>query len=241
MSNKEYIMKISPRLECTAKLVKKGSFPADIGTDHAYIPIYLITEGVCDRAIATDVRLGPLERAEKNIRLYGLKDRIFIRQGSGLSPVNRGEIDCAIISGMGGYLICDIMENGKAIADSIDYFILQPIQAPEVLREYLYNNNYKIIDEKLAEEDAKIYQVMTVEHGNDTVEDEIYFEIGKKLIENNDPFLVEFINKKIDDVKKVMLKINDRDSENAQLRLQECALRLKKYEEVLRCVQSQIQ
>lgn len=230
-------MKISPRLECTANLIIKGTYPADIGTDHAYIPIYLIKMGICDKAIAADIRKGPLLRAEKNIKLYGLQDRISIRQGSGLSPICIGEVDCAVMAGMGGYLICDILEKDKKKADSIGYFVFQPIQAPEVLRKYLYSNNYRIVDEKLAKEDDKIYQIIAAEHGDDQVEDEVYFEIGKKLITNRDPLAAELLIKKILEIKKVLNKIDARDSQNAKLRLEECRYKLKRYEEVLRWLQ----
>jgi tRNA (adenine22-N1)-methyltransferase len=230
-------MKISPRLKSTADLIKKGSYPADIGTDHAYIPIYLIKTGICDKAIAADIKKGPLLRAERNIKIYGMQDRISIRRGSGLSPIEIGEVDCAILAGMGGYLICNILDKDKRKAKSIEYFVFQPMQAPEVLRKYLYHNNYRIIDEKLAKEDDKIYQVITAEHGTEYVEDDIYFEIGKNLINSRDPLVNEFLYKKILSLKKVMLKIDMENSQNAKLRFEECEYKLKRYEEILKWLQ----
>lgn len=229
-------MKLSPRLEYIASFVKKDSYIADIGTDHAYIPIYLIRNSICSRVIATDVRTGPLLRAEKNIRLYGLKDRIDTRKGYGLSPVEKNEIDGAILAGMGGYLICDIIDNDKDKADKINYFIIQPMQAPEAVRFYLYENGYRICDEMLVKENDKIYQIMYAEHGEDKIDDEIYLEIGKKLISNKDPLLGELVESKIWSTNKVIDKIEDKNSDNASKRINECKVRLKKYEDVLKCL-----
>lgn len=227
-------MKLTPRLQAAAGKIKIGSLFADIGTDHAYIPIYAVKNDISKRAIATDVRKGPLIKAERNIRLYGLLDRISLRQGSGLMPLSEHEVDCAIMAGMGGYLICDMLASGKKQADTIKYFIFQPIQAPEVLREYLYKNNYFIYDEQLAKENNKIYEIIVAEHGSERVEDAIYYEVGKKLIENKDPLLEAFINIKIDELLKVMQKIKNIGTENARTRYQECASKIKKYEEVLK-------
>lgn len=226
-------MNISPRLKTTSDGIRKGSYPADIGTDHAYIPISLIESGICEYVLATDIRKGPLLRAEKNIKLHNLAGRIELRQGSGLSPVNKDEVDCAVMAGMGGHLICDILEKGRGKTASIEYFVFQPMVASEVLREYLYQNKFHIYDEKLVKENDMIYEIITAEHGEDAVDDIIFFEIGKSLIEKNDPLVVEFIFKKIIELKKVTCKIEGKNSENAILRYKECVLKLKKYEEVL--------
>ena len=229
-------MKLTYRLQCIADKIKKGSFPADIGTDHAYVPIYLVKKGLCSRAIASDVRIGPLKRAERNIKLYNLQDKIELRKGSGLESIGEGEVDCAILAGMGGYLICDILENDKTKADTIDYFIIQPMQAPEVVREYLYKNNYKICEEQLVRDSGKIYEVMIAMHGIDKVDESIYYELGKNLIINKDPLLYEFINNKIKELKKIIYDISDNDSYNAQQRIKECIVKIDKYEEVLECL-----
>lgn len=230
-------MKISDRLKIICDMIKKGSYIADIGTDHAYIPIYIIKNKICDKAIATDVRKGPLERAIRNIRLYGLQDSIITRLGSGLSPVGHDEVDGAVLAGMGGYLICDILEAEKEKAKTIDYFMFQPIQAPEALREYLYKSGYKIYDERLVMEKGKIYHTMAAVHGEDTIDNDIYFEIGKKLIENNDPLLGKFINKKIHELEKIIDKTDTGDSENARMRVIECKRKIVRYKEVLQWLQ----
>ena len=229
-------MKLTGRLKTVADKVPIGSSVADIGTDHGYIPIYLTKNEICKFSIATDVRKGPIEKARKNISIYNLEDKIYLRNGSGLRPIKKGEVDCAIIAGMGGCLICDILEDGKHIADTIENFIIQPMQAIESVAEYLYNNEFKIYDNSLVKENNKIYQVMSVCHGQDYIDDEIYFEIGKKLIENKDPLLEEYVELKRREIIKVISKVQNIDSISAQERLKECRYKLKKYEGVLKCL-----
>lgn len=229
-------MELTPRLYCAAEKIKKCSFPADIGTDHAYIPIYLVKTGVCDKAIATDIRLGPIKRAEKNIKMYNLQDKIIVRQGAGLSPIRTGEVDCVILAGMGGYLISSILEDGKEKTNDIEYFVFQPMQAPEVVRKYLSENNFIIFDEQLVKEDGRIYEVFAAEHGSDSNDDEIYYEIGKRLIEKKDPLLEEFVENKMKNILEIIRKISKTESVNAQTRLIECKEKLKKYQEVLKCL-----
>jgi tRNA (adenine22-N1)-methyltransferase len=227
-------MKLTERLQLTASKIKRGSFPADIGTDHAYIPIYLVENGICKKVVATDVRKGPIERARKNVRLCGFAESILIKQGYGLSPIAEDDVDCAILAGMGGHLICSILEKGRDKANQIDYFVIQPMQFASIVRKYLYYNGYAIYDESLAKEGAKIYQVLSVEHGCDKIDDDIYFEIGKKLIEKKDPLLMDYIEYSMDQIRDIILKLEGCDSENSILRLKECSDKLKKYEEVRR-------
>lgn len=228
-------MYLTPRLQCVAGKVKIGSYPADIGTDHAYVPIYLVLNGICSRAIATDVRDGPIGRAKINVHNYGLSDKIRLEKGYGLSPLN-DDIDCAILAGMGGYLICDILSSEKHRAEKIDYFIIQPVQFPEKVREFLYNNGYRIYDEELVREDDKIYQVICAVHGNEIIDDSIYFEIGKKLIENKDPLLCEFISYKISEAEKIIRNIESNGSPHSAQKLHECRERLVKYKEIYKCL-----
>lgn len=230
-------MKIAKRLKVTADMVLKGSYAADIGTDHAYIPIYLVRQNISGRVVATDVRYGPLKRAKRNIVMYGLEDEICLKQGWGLEPVYDIDVNCAVLAGMGGYLICNILGTGYKKAESIEYFILQPMQFSAELRKYLYCNNYIIYDESLVKENGRIFEIMAVRHGHDSINDSIYYEIGKKLIEKKDPLLREFIQYKIDDINKIMQKIGQPSTEGGLARLRQCRMKLKAYEEVIECLQ----
>jgi len=186
---------LSPRLLAVANLVPKCSVVADIGTDHAYVPIYLIEHGRACFAIASDVVEGPAMRAKENIAKHNLCDKIDVRIGNGLEKVENADV--IIIAGMGGKLICDIISESRPIIDTVQMLILQPMTAIYDVRRYLHINNFTITDEHLAQEDEKIYNVMAVKSGSEIIEDDIYYHLGKRLFENNDKLLKKYIEKKI--------------------------------------------
>ena len=105
-------LNLSDRLRLIAGLIKKGSKVADIGTDHGYLPIFLVKSGITDRVIAMDVRKGPLKKAEDNTRAFCVSDQIELRLSDGLAALEKGEADTVTISGMGGRLIQSILTNG---------------------------------------------------------------------------------------------------------------------------------
>ncbi|HSN58237.1 MAG TPA: class I SAM-dependent methyltransferase, partial [Clostridiaceae bacterium] len=114
-------MELSIRLGKTASMVEPCECVADIGTDHAYIPIYLVEKGVCSRAIASDINRGPIRKAERNISLHGLDGKIECRIGPGLGTLKKGEADAVIIAGMGGNLIRDILEERLDLFREFEY------------------------------------------------------------------------------------------------------------------------
>lgn len=123
---KEIRMKLTPRLRAVAELVPCGSCIADIGTDHAYVPISLIHNGRIKYAIAGDIHAGPAQRAREHIKREGLSTKIKVCEGAGLSILEEDEVDGAVIAGMGGFMIRDILKQEYVIAESIKWFILQP-------------------------------------------------------------------------------------------------------------------
>ena len=108
-------VKLSKRLERIASFVQPGSRVADIGTDHGYVPIWLVQKGVCPSALAMDVRKGPLERAEEHVEEVGLSGKIELRLSDGLAKLKAGEADTVVIAGMGGKLTCRILEQGRHV------------------------------------------------------------------------------------------------------------------------------
>lgn len=181
---------MTPRLLAIADSVPFGATVADVGTDHGYIPIYLYQEHKIKGALAMDLRQGPLSRAEENIDRFCLSQYIKTRLSDGLCALSEGEADTAVVAGMGGLLIAEILEKSPV---KLEKYILQPMTATAELREYLAKNGYEIIDERLAKEDNKIYTVMTVKHGKMTVSDPVYYQVGEKLIEKCDPLLPELL------------------------------------------------
>lgn len=230
-------MKLTSRLSTIANLVPKGMVVADIGTDHGYIPVYLIENKIAKKVIAADVNEGPLLSAKKTIKANKLEDFIETRLGNGLAPLSAGEVDIVIIAGMGGLLIRDILMNRSEVAKSVKQFILQPMVAQDELRKWLIEHNFKIVNERLVREDHRIYEVMVVEQGKQTVEDEIYFEIGKKLIENRDPLLREFVHKHITKQQMILKNLLGQKSEKAKAKQKLCKTKIEKLEEVLKCLE----
>lgn len=208
-------MKLTDRLLKIASLVSKGKKIADIGTDHGYIPVYLLNKGTIPFAILADVNKGPLENARKEVKYNNLIDKTDLRLGSGIEVLKKGEVDEIIIAGMGGILISELLEANKEVAHSVDKLILQPMQAQEELRKYLLSNGYEIVNEVLVKEDFRVYEIIVTKYTgkNTIIEDEIYFEVSKKLIENNDPLLKEFIDKKIYKYNSIIKKLEGKNGE----------------------------
>lgn len=153
-------MHLDSRLLLIASLIRKGSRVADIGTDHAYLPVYLVKQGICPAAIASDVRTGPVDRAMKTVADAKLSDQISVRLGDGLSTVLPQETDDIVIAGMGGETIAAILNEPPWTKDARYRLILQPMTKPEVLREYLLTAGYSLIEEHIAYDGIHPYLVI---------------------------------------------------------------------------------
>jgi len=153
-------MQLTPRLMKIASLVPKGSTLADIGTDHAYIPVYCVKNSICNRAIAMDVNDGPLKNARERVVVNGVSDRVELRLSDGLKELKNGEADTIVIAGMGGLLIQSILDSRRDVLTEGTQLILQPMLAQKELREYLYTHDMCVKNEYLAMEGDKIYNVI---------------------------------------------------------------------------------
>lgn len=171
---------LDERLYLCAKNVRLGSTVADIGADHAYIAIWLILNDVCPRAIATDLRSGPLMNAQKNIFKYGVADKIETRLSDGLDAVFPAEVEDIIIAGMGGELIMQIIARAGWLRDPTKHLVLQPMSAEVELREFLASQKFKIVSEQAVVSCGKVYTVMSVFFDdNFSRGDELYPYIGR--------------------------------------------------------------
>ena len=188
-------MKLSKRLQNIADFVKKGAVVADIGTDHAHIPIYLIKNNIISKAYACDINAGPLEKAKENINYYGVKN-IELRLSNGLEKLKTDEADTFIIAGMGGELIIDILDRGQGFFDKKNTFILSPHTKIEEVRNYLLRKGLKILKEDMCIDEGKFYTVMEAVYMGKTfsyTKGELLF--GKYLIDNKNPVLFEYLKK----------------------------------------------
>jgi tRNA (adenine22-N1)-methyltransferase len=159
------VIKIDQRLKAIADLVDKtSSCVADIGTDHAYLPIYLIQSGRADYVYATDIGEGPLFNAQSDIDCYGLKNKIETRLGSGLKPIiGEKDIDTVIIAGMGGKLMSEIMKDSDQLSADIEY-IFAPHASEMNLRIWLADHQFLITKEQIIEDQNRIYELITAHH-----------------------------------------------------------------------------
>ncbi len=155
---------LSPRLKEIAAAVPIGAHVADVGTDHAYLPIYLTEEGIASSVIATDIREMPLAVARKNVAASGLKG-ISLRLCDGLSEVAPDEVDTVIIAGMGGDTAAHILSSAPWLKDKSKLIILQSMSSTEELRRFLAAEGYSVLKESCVEDSGRIYSVMTVRYG----------------------------------------------------------------------------
>lgn len=191
-------MKLNDRLAEIAKKIPKCSILADIGTDHGYIPIYALENGLCSKALAADLREGPLKMAYANIKKNNMEKSIELRLGNGLEPILLSECDVVVIAGMGGNLIKDILAASSEKARAASLLLLQPNNAVDSLRKWLNENGFEITDESLASDAGKLYNVLNAKWTGKIVKgDSFSYYIGGKLLERKQPLLERYLNKKL--------------------------------------------
>ncbi|MBU3216448.1 class I SAM-dependent methyltransferase [Clostridium estertheticum] len=228
-------MELSIRLKCIVSMIKKCDSVIDVGTDHGYVPIYLVQKGITKKAIASDINRGPVEKAKKNITRNNATNVISCRLGSGLSTVKEGEVQVAIIAGMGGNLIRDILETDLGIVKKLKYMVLQPVQNAEVLREYLYKTGYEFIDEEICYDDGKFYEIIKVRYDSKPkVLDNIYYEISKILLDKKHLVMKEFIEYKLHKYSKVYDGLNE-NTVLSNTRKEQLYYVIRKLKEFLEC------
>lgn len=183
-----------------ASLVPKCSTLCDIGTDHAYVAIYLAKKGIADKIIAADIKKGPLVQARKNIDAFNVGHIVETRLSNGFSEFEQGEAECAIIAGMGGETIAEILENEKGCK----YFVLQMQTAHKHLREYLCTHGYVIEKEAVCREGNKMYTALLAVRGNSPKLNDVQKEIGPYLIENTPPHFYDYVRYRLYEINTIL-------------------------------------
>ncbi len=151
----------SPRLQSAIPYVEPGARVADIGTDHAYLPIHLVAEGIASAALAADIRPGPIASAVSNIRAAGLEGRIETMLTDGLYGVERFAPDTVLIFGMGGELIARILSDAPWVRSQEITLVLQPMSRGETLYRWLAENGFAVREERLTREKHRIYRTLS--------------------------------------------------------------------------------
>ncbi|AND79588.1 tRNA (adenine(22)-N(1))-methyltransferase [Streptococcus pantholopis] len=159
-------LRLSPRLKAVSECVPQGSRLLDIGSDHAYLPIFLLQNHQLDFAVASEVAAGPYEAALKNMTEYGLADKAAVRLADGLAALDASDqISVVSICGMGGRLITSILEAGKQKLAPVSRLILQPNNCEDTVRSWLAANSFLLKDEKLIKDSQKFYEILVAEPG----------------------------------------------------------------------------
>ena len=188
---------LSRRLETIVSMCGSGRCVADIGTDHGFVPIELLRRGCFERAIAMDIRSGPLSRAEEHIRERGLADRAQVRLSDGMEKLAQWEADTVVIAGMGGGLMAEILAAKPETAKAAERLVLSPQSDIPEFRRFLHRSGFCILQEEMLLEDGKTYVVMAARPGTEEPWEEAEYTYGKDLILGKHPVLLERLHREI--------------------------------------------
>lgn len=190
--------KLSKRLETVASYVPKNTIMADIGSDHAYLPCYLVLNNTAKGAVAGEVVKGPYESACREVQHEGLQDQIQVRLADGLQAIeSEDHVEVITIAGMGGPLIASILEKDVDRLAGVKRLILQPNIHAIAIREWAAKRNWKIIDESILKEDDKIYEVLVLEPGLEILSTEALL-LGPVLMQQQNNVFKEKWNHEMD-------------------------------------------
>ncbi len=247
-------MELSNRLQAVANMVTKGNSVADIGCDHGYVSIYLMTNKIAPKVIAMDVNKGPLERAKEHILEQGFQEDIEIRLSDGGKALQlktgRGyqvdelEVDTIIIAGMGGRLIQKILQDSMDKIKLAKEIILQPQSDIEQVRRFLTAQGFLIIEETMIFEEGKYYPMMkaivSLEQSNCEVvhkpeEEILFYKYGPLLLQNKNLVLHQYLEMEEDKLKKIISHLETLDllPEGTMIRLEELKQELKTVQQAL--------
>lgn len=189
--------KLTDRLAAVAALIPCGTSMADIGTDHAYLPLFLVQSGKMKRAVASDIHQGPLERAREHIASEGGGHQISLRLGPGLAPLQTGEVEGASICGMGGLMIRDILAADAEKARAMRWLVLQPQNHVAELKQYMCAEGWTIDAERLVLDDGQLYELFRIVPGMPTTISLLDAEIGVTPAYRKDPLFPQHLQRLI--------------------------------------------
>jgi tRNA (adenine22-N1)-methyltransferase len=247
-------MKLSNRLQRIHDQIPEGSRLADIGSDHALLPVAAVRSGKAAGAVAGEVNPGPYEAARKQVSDAGLKERITVRRGDGLDVISAGEVDVITIAGMGGALIASILDRGLSKLEEVKLLILQPNVGEDILRRWLLEHHWVVVAEQLFEEDGKVYEIITAmpQELSPIANEEVYrarpleggVELTSDLLLRMGPYLTDrptdvFFAKwesEIVKLQSVVQSISKSDQESSRDKAAEMESHIVNLKEVLSCL-----
>lgn len=231
-------MQLSKRMCMLASMVTGGNRLADIGTDHAYIPIFLKESGKIPSAVAMDVRKGPLLRAQAHIEEAGLSEYIETRLSDGLEKLAPGEADTILIAGMGGPLTNRILAARPLVAASAKELVLQPQSEIAGTRLFLAAQGYCILQEEIVCEEGKFYPMMRVKKGTPWNMTPLEAAFGPLLLEKKSPVLLAYLEREEAQCQALLEKLSQADTQRVRERRKQVTDQLtliEKAKEVFAC------
>ncbi|CAM2830200.1 tRNA (adenine(22)-N(1))-methyltransferase TrmK [Paenibacillus sediminis] len=249
-------MKLSARLQQIADQIPAGSRLADIGSDHALLPVSTVQSGIVISAIAGEVNPGPFQAAQKQVAEAGLSEVISVRKGNGLEVIEPGEVDVITIAGMGGSLIVRILTEGSEKLEGVSRLVLQPNIGEDVVRRWLVREGWYLVEEHILEEDGKIYEILTAERVQNASErnEQLYAErelqgcgigLSKEMLISMGPYLVEKTNAaffkkwqgEIAKLERIRKSLSESELEASKQKEKAIASEIEQIKEVLKCLQ----
>lgn len=252
-------IKLSRRLHALLDWIPAGSRLADIGSDHALLPIAAVESGKATAAVAGEVNPGPFAAATKAVAEAGLSGQIAVRRGDGLEVLKSGEADCITIAGMGGSLIAAILERGRTAGklEGVRKLVLQPNVGEDLLRRWLLDHGWLLTDERIIEEDGKIYEVLSAipeaeagelshaevyaewqpQGGGPVIGQELQLRMGPWLLRAPDRVFVAKWRAEIGKLEGIVRDMSRSDLDSARSKAAELNSLIDTIKEVLECLQ----
>ena len=203
---------LSKRLQAVYQMVDKNTRVADIGSDHAYLPVELLETSVASFAIAGEVAKGPMSRSKADVEKFGLSEKIDVRLGDGLAVIKENDkIDTVVIAGMGGILIKDILTRAtEEQLSNVKTLILQPNIGEPLVRHWLVDNNFKIVDEDIVAEEHHVYEIIKAQKVNKPVSlTEAQYLMGPVLMQKKTPTFIAKWEHKLNSFKKAVANMHN--------------------------------
>lgn len=227
-------IRLTPRLQAIAEKIPSGSVVADIGTDHAYIPVYLLTNRIASHVIASDNKEGPLRAAAETIQLFNVEKAVDLRLGNGLEVLKQDDdVDVLVIAGMGGETVSAVLAQGEHLPKRL---VLQPMTEAGMVRSWLLANGFSIIQEDIAWEDNFYYEIIIAEFVGGALPRLENLEIGPCLLADKHPLFKPMLEQRVVRLRKAAQGAASSNTPAARQRVAQLNERITNLEEVLACL-----
>lgn len=210
------MLKLSPRLQMAADMVRCGKTVCDVGTDHAYLPSYLILNGICPKATASDIGEGPLENAAKTVSAYNLNNKIFLCLSDGLWNIGENDADDIVICGMGGELMVRIIDETPWLKNPAKHLVCQPMSHAEDLRRFFVENGFSIDKETACEDSGRVYIAISAYYTGNKAEYPPGFVYYGRLPVRTDALARRYVKKQAQRIKNRICGIENNKDYSAE-------------------------